>query len=166
MDRRKNFNTEVLFRASCNQGNYIFIEFLSFLGKNNDLGEWAHFVISSVCDLIVPQYFLLFTFFILYPLTSRTRKSFGPASCFQTCYETNPRGLSATERNRREEFDSNLLSYTSLLSEVYFVTAGQISFKKGTLEATASDPRNLHNIFHYFLPLNPLLNRWWLCHLL
>ncbi|KAK3528770.1 hypothetical protein QTP70_011174 [Hemibagrus guttatus] len=93
---------------------------------------------------------------LLCPLSTKHRKTSYPAPWLSDVLRNNQRELRSAERKwKKSQLDTDLISYRTLLSKFSLdVTSAKTSFYKEKLEASAQDPRKLHNIFLSLL--NPL----------
>ncbi|KAK3523833.1 hypothetical protein QTP70_010443 [Hemibagrus guttatus] len=90
---------------------------------------------------------------LLCPLSTKRRKTSCPVPGLSNVLRNNQRELRSAERKRKKsQFDVDLISYYTLLSKFYSdVTSAKTSFYKQKFEASAQDPRKLHNIFSSLL---------------
>ncbi|KAK3571451.1 hypothetical protein QTP86_012079 [Hemibagrus guttatus] len=92
---------------------------------------------------------------LLCPLSTKCRKTSCPAPWLSDVLRNNRRELRSAERKwKKSQLDADLISYHTLLSKFSSdVTSAKTSLYKEKIEASAQDPRMLHNIF--FSLLNP-----------
>ncbi|KAI5608782.1 hypothetical protein C0J50_6351 [Silurus asotus] len=90
---------------------------------------------------------------LLCPLTTKPKKTSCPTPWLSEVLRSNRRELRSAERKwKKSQLDVDLSSYRALLTRFSLeVTSAKTTFYKEKLEASAQDPRKLHNIFSSLL---------------
>ncbi|KAF7686209.1 hypothetical protein HF521_015571, partial [Silurus meridionalis] len=90
---------------------------------------------------------------LLCPLTTRPKKSSRPTPWLSEVLCSSRRAFRSAERKwKKSQLDVDLSSYRALLTKFSLeVTSAKTAFYKEKLEASAQDPRKLHNIISSLL---------------
>ncbi|KAK3565420.1 hypothetical protein QTP86_008242 [Hemibagrus guttatus] len=121
------------------------------LSSLSDHDSFSSLPLDSATDTLLSS--LSSTMDLLCPLSTIRRKKSSTAPWLSDVLRNNRRELrSATRKWKKSKFDTDLISYRTLLSKFSLdVTSAKTSFYKEKLETSAHDPRKLHNIFSSLL---------------